>query len=111
MNLGCVDLHKEYAKQKTHRYRRCFNQWQDGKSGRHNAFRLLLCWNLLEISLSSRLRNTFFEQPVNLTPNPELIDPMIIGKDIDVVIASSVALCANVGETLNTDYITVVSQR
>ena len=53
MNWGSVDVHKEYVTLKTHRYGTCFNRWQDGKSGRHNAFRSLLCRNLLEISLSS----------------------------------------------------------
>jgi len=43
MNWDSEDLHKEYATLKTLRYGWCFNQWQDGKSGRHNAFRLLLC--------------------------------------------------------------------
>ncbi len=41
--LGSVDFHKEYVTLKTHPYGGGFNKWQDGDSGRYNAFQLLLC--------------------------------------------------------------------
>jgi hypothetical protein len=54
MNLHSEQLYAAYATLKTPHDGRFLSPWRVEKSGRHDAFRSLLCWKSLEISLSSQ---------------------------------------------------------